>query len=423
MEENNGMVAELISVGTEILLGNIVNTNAAYLSEQCARLGLSLYFQTVVGDNEERLTQALTQAISRSDIVILTGGLGPTKDDLTKEVTAKAAGRKLVEDPKARKVVADFFEARRIKQKDITENNWKQALVPEGATVLPNPNGTAPGLIVDCQGKQVILLPGPPGEMRPMFEKSVFPYLQKRSPGIIYSRMVKLCGIGESKAASMIGDLIEGQTNPTIATYARTGEVHLRVTAKAENEEQGKKLVKPMVRELKKRFGVHIFSTKEDGTLEEALVDILKERKYSLATAESCTGGLLTARLVNVSGVSEVLKQGYVTYSNKAKHRLLGIPKGLIKKYSPVSDRVAAEMAKGAAANAGADVAIAVTGIAGPHGGTEEKPVGTVFIACSVKGQVTVREYHFDGNREKIRESSVVCALTLLRECILPQIR
>ena len=417
------MTAELISVGTELLLGNIVNTNASYLAEQCARLGLSLYHQSVVGDNGKRLAGVLKEAAGRSDVVILTGGLGPTKDDLTKEVVAEFTGKALVEDAAARKVVEDFFHVRQIEPKDITENNWKQALVPEGAIVLKNPNGTAPGLIVVHENVHIILLPGPPGEMKPIFEASVFPYLQERSPGVIYSRMVKICGIGESKVETMIADLIEGQTNPTIATYAKTGEVDLRVTARAEDESQGKKLVKPMIRELKKRFGFYIFSTKEEETLEETLVTLLRDLGYSFAAAESCTGGLLTARLVNVPGVSEILKQSYVTYSNKAKHKTLGIPKVIIKKHGAVSEKVAAEMAKGAANSAGADVSIAVTGIAGPEGGTPEKPVGTVFIGCYVKGNVTVKEYHFDGNREKVRESSVVYAMTQLRECILSQPR
>ncbi len=413
------MVAELISVGTEILLGNIVNTNAAYLAEQCAALGLSLYYQTVVGDNEERLCGAVKEALGRSDIVILTGGLGPTKDDLTKEAVAKVTGRKLVEDKKARKVIEDFFRARQTDPKDITKNNWKQALIPEGALVVENKNGTAPGLIVREDNKHIILLPGPPGEMKAMFAEYIFPYLQKQNPGIIYSRMVKLCGIGESRVETMIRDLIDGQTNPTIAPYAKLGEVHLRITAKAEDEGQGKKLVKPMIRELKKRFGFYIYSTNERETLEEVVVTLLKEMNYTFAAAESCTGGLLTARLVNVAGVSDVLKQGYVTYSNKAKHKLLGVPKAMIKKHGAVSEKVAYEMAKGAALNAGADVSVAVTGVAGPDGGTPEKPVGTVFIGCSVKGQVTVREYHFDGSRQKVRENTVVCALTQLRECML----
>ena len=301
------MTVELISVGTEILLGNIVNTNAAWLSEQCARLGLSCYYQSVVGDNAVRLKEQIQQALNRSDIVILTGGLGPTTDDLTKETAAQLMGKGLVMDMHSLERVEAYFKARRI---EMTENNKKQALCPEGAMVLDNDNGTAPGLILEENGKRMILLPGPPNELHPLFEQQVKPYLQKLSPEIFYSRTVKLCGIGESKAAAMIQDMIDAQTNPTIAPYAKTGEVHLRVTARAKDEQEGKKLVKPVIRELKKRFGEMVYTTKEERTLEEAVVKLLKKNKMSITCAESCTGGLLAGRIVNVAGASSVFQTG-----------------------------------------------------------------------------------------------------------------
>ena len=253
------MVVELISVGTEILLGNIVNTNAAYLAEKCALLGCSLYHQTVVGDNEERMEEAIRQAIERADIVILTGGLGPTKDDLTKEVTAKVFGRKLYMDEHSKARIQDYFE--KIKSKKVTENNWKQALVPEGAIVIDNLNGTAPGLILEDKerGKAAILIPGPPNEMKPMFEHDIAPYLNKKQPEGIYSHMVKVCGIGESRAETMVADLMDAQTNPTLAPYAKTGEVHFRVTARACSEEAAEKLMEPMIEEMKKRKLCMIF--------------------------------------------------------------------------------------------------------------------------------------------------------------------
>ena len=415
------MIVELISVGTEILLGNIVNTNAAYLSEKCAQLGLSLYYQTVVGDNPERLEETLKLALGRSDVVILGGGLGPTQDDLTKEVTAKVLGRNLVEDPHSRELIQKFFDTRGVKE--ITENNWKQALVPEGAIVVDNDNGTAPGLIVEEGEKIVILLPGPPGEMKPMFEKDIFAYLNKKQPEVIASEMIKICGMGESKVETMIADLIEHQTNPTIATYAKIGEVHLRLTAKAADEAAAKKLMKPVIRELKVRFGGHIYTTDEMMTLEESVVGLLKEQQLTLTTVESCTGGLFTGRLVNVQGASEVLKQGFITYSNKAKRKLIGVKKLTLKEFGAVSDKTAKEMAKGAILTTGSDVAVSITGIAGPDGGTKEKPVGLVYIAVSVKGTMRVEEYHFTGNRMKIRESAVVAALTLLRTSILETIK
>lgn len=410
------MTVELISVGTELLLGNIVNTNAAYLAEQCAGLGLSCYYQTVVGDNEERLTQTLRTALERADVVILSGGLGPTQDDLTKETAAKVLGRQLYLDEHSKERIQDYFAKRRI---ELTENNWKQAMVPEGAIVLDNANGTAPGIILKAGEKSVILLPGPPNELVPMFETAVYPYLMAAEPGVIYSQTVKLCGIGESKAETMVADMIAEQGNPTIAPYAKTGEVHLRVTAKAVSEKEAKKLLKPVIKELKNRFGAKVYTTDEKVTLEEAVVELLRKNDLTVTTAESCTGGLLSARLINVPGVSEVFKSGRVTYSNKAKKKLLGVKKLSLDQYGAVSPNVAKEMAKGAAAAAKADVAVAVTGIAGPDGGTAQKPVGLVYIACSVCGRTTVKEYQFSGNRSKVRENSVVAALTLMRQCIL----
>lgn len=411
------MIVEFISVGTELLLGNIVNTNASFLAEKCAQLGLSLYYQTTVGDNFIRLEDTLKLALSRSEVVILTGGLGPTQDDLTKEVVAKVMGKALIEDSHTRERITDYFKSSQISP--ITENNWKQALIPEGAIVVDNQNGTAPGIIIEENGKSIILLPGPPNEMIPMFMEDIYPYLNQLQPEIIYSQIVKLCGIGESSAETMIQDLINEQSNPTIAPYAKVGEVHIRVTAKAKDEEQAKKLLKPVVKELKARFGKNVFTTKENETLEDAVVKLLSKNELTLTTAESLTGGMLAARLINVSGVSEVFKQGFITYSNKAKRKILGVQKSTLKKYGAVSEKTAKEMAKGGVFATDSDVCVAITGIAGPDGGTLEKPVGLVYISCYLNDNVTVQEYHFKGNRAKVREQSVVKALTLLRECIL----
>ncbi len=410
------MTVELISVGTELLLGNIVNTNAAYLSEKCADLGLSCFYQSVVGDNEERLSGVLKTALERSDIVILSGGLGPTEDDLTKEVSAKVMGRELSMHEPSKKRIEEYFSSRNL---ELTENNWKQAMVPAGAIVLDNENGTAPGVIMEGEGKKVILLPGPPNEMIPMFEKQIMPYLSGSDLGMIYSQTVKICGVGESKAETMIKDMIDSQTNPTIATYAKNCEVHLRVTAKAKDEKEAKKLVKPVVKELKNRFGPYVYTTNADITLEKAVVDLLVANKLTVSTVESCTGGMLAARLINVPGISEVYKSGYITYSNKAKRKILGVKKGLLEKKGAVSEEVAKEMAKGAAVISKAEVAVSVTGIAGPGGGTEEKPVGLVYIACNVCGKTKVRKFNFRGNRAKIRETTVSSALILMRQCIL----
>lgn len=415
------MVVELVSVGTELLLGNIVNTNTQFLAEKCALLGLSMYHQVVVGDNRDRLAEVIRTALDRSDIVILTGGLGPTEDDLNKEVCAEVMGFPLVEDAHTRARIVEYF--RNSIYKEIPENNWKQTIVPEGALVLDNDNGTAPGLILEKDGKAAILLPGPPAELYPLFMKKVCPYLQKLQPEVIRSQMIKICGMGESQVEDKILDLIDRQTNPTIATYAKTGEVHLRVTAKAKDEDEAKKLLKPVVKEIKNRFGDYVYSTKEGETLEMAVVRLLEKYDLTVTTAESCTGGLLAGRIVNVPGASEVFREGFITYSNKAKRKILDVSKSTLKKYGAVSAQVAKEMATGGVFATDADACVAVTGVAGPDGGTDEKPVGLVYIATYMKDSVSVEHYQFKGDRAKVREQSVVKALDLLRRSILENYR
>lgn len=415
------MVVELVSVGTELLLGNIVNTNTQFLAEKCALLGLSMYHQVTVGDNRERLAEVIRTALKRSDVVILTGGLGPTEDDLTKEVCAEVMGMPLEMDSRTRERIENYFKGGIYKT--ITENNWKQAEVPVGAKVLDNDNGTAPGLILEKYGKTAILLPGPPNEMYPLFMKQVYPYLQKLQPEVIRSQVVKVCGVGESQVEDRLLDLIDKQTNPTLATYAKTGEVHLRVTAKAEDEETAKDMMKPLVKEIKSRFGDCVYTTKEEETLEMAVVRLLKKYELTVTTAESCTGGLIAARLVNVPGASDVFREGFITYSNKAKRKQLEVSKSTLKKYGAVSEQTAKEMATGGVMAADADACVAVTGIAGPDGGTEEKPVGLVYIAAYMKEKVSVERYHFKGDRQKIREQAVVKALDLLRRAILDNYR
>ena len=419
--KGKNMIAEIVTVGTEILLGNIVNTNSAYLAVECANLGLTVYYQSVVGDNEERMKAVIRTALDRSDVVILTGGLGPTKDDLTKEVTAEVMGMPLVKDAHSKERIERYMKEykKNNPQRRITSNNYKKALVPEGALVLDNHNGTAPGLILEKDGKIAVLLPGPPGELKPMFTEEVYPYLRKKQPEIIYSQMVKICGIGESQVAEDIQDMIEAQTNPTIAPYAKVGEVHLRITAKASDEKEGKKLIKPVVRELKRRFGKNIFATEAEKTLEEAVVDMLRDQRLSLALAESCTGGEIASRIVNVPGASEVFTHGFVTYSNRAKRKCLGVKKTTLKLEGAVSAKCAKEMAKGGCNAAEADICLSITGLAGPGGGTKETPVGTVFMGCCYNGKVVTREFHFTGNRTKIRQQATAHALAFLRECIM----
>lgn len=411
------MVIELISVGTEILLGNITNTNARYLAEECAVLGLSNYYQVTVGDNEERLSDAVRTALGRSDIVLLTGGLGPTEDDLTRETVAKVLGREMHEEPKIRAKIENYFHRMGIDAPP--SNNWRQTMVIDGAEIVENYNGTAPGLIVKTDdGKHIILIPGPPEEMKMMFQKSIAPYLAGMNSQIICSKTIKICGMGESKVAEVINDLIEIQTNPTIATYAKGGEVHLRITASGSDAKEARNSIKPIVKELKKRFGDKIYTTRESETLEQHVLGLLKRRHMTLTTAESCTGGLLAGTLINVPGASDIYNEGYITYANESKHKILGVKKKTLKNEGAVSEACAKEMAKGAAKAAGANAAVAVTGIAGPGGGTEEKPVGLVYIACSINGKVWVEQHQLNGDRQKVRDLTVKRALDMLRRCI-----
>lgn len=421
------MTAELISVGTELLLGNIVNTNASYLSVQCAKLGFSLYHQVTVGDNEERLSEAIKTAMSRADIIILTGGLGPTSDDITKETLAKVLGRDLLMDEQSREMILSYY--RRIYSdintnlpeglNKITENNWKQALKIRDSIVIYNDNGTAPGYIVEDKGKVFVLLSGPPSEMIPMFENGMIPYLKKYQDRVFLSRMVKICGIGESKVETMIMDLINTQSNPTIAPYAKNGEVHLRITASAASYDEAYKLSEPVIKELESRFGINIYTTSENITLEQAVVDLLRSHGLTLSTAESCTGGLLSGRIVNVPGASDVFMEGFVTYSNNAKIKYLNVKPETLDKFGAVSEQTAREMAEGCARISGCDVSVSVTGIAGPTGGTPEKPVGLVYFGCHAGDKTFVSRRQFKGNREKVREQSVIAALDLVRRSVL----
>lgn len=410
------MTAEIICVGTELLLGNIVNTNAAFLSEKLAYLGINCYFQTVVGDNRDRLLSVVNTALSRADILIFSGGLGPTEDDLTKETVAEALGKKLIRDKRAEQEIANYFALRgRIP----TDNNWKQADVIEGCEILYNKNGTAPGIFVSEGEKTVILLPGPPLELKSMFTDSVMPKLQQKCGQVFYSETVKIVGPGESSVETQILDMLDTQDNPTIAPYAKTGEVHLRVTARAKDEKEAREKTAPVVEELYRRFGNAVYTTDADETLEMALTKLLMKKKYTMTTAESCTGGMIAARMVNAPGVSAVLKSGFITYANEAKEELLGVSHDTLEKFGAVSRETAEEMAEGAVKAAHTDAAVAVTGIAGPDGGTKEKPVGLVYIGVNVRGNVEVREYHFSGSRQKIRESVTAAALTFLREKLL----
>ena len=409
------MNAEILSVGTEILLGDIVNTNARFLARELASIGVSVYRQTVVGDNPDRLLSALEEGFSRADIVITTGGLGPTKDDLTKEIGGKYFGKKMVEDEEAMRVLKNhFLEIGR----SMTENNLKQAYIPEGAVLILNNNGTAPGCLIEENSKILIMLPGPPNEMEPMYREFVFSYLSKKTDRKYISKTLRICGVGESFAEDKIKDIIENQTNPTIAPYAGNAEMMFRITASAECESKAKALIEPVSCELYRRFGENIYG-EDDTSLVETVIGLLEKHDFKIAVAESCTGGMLASMFVDISCVSSVFVEGAVTYSNGSKIRRLGVLEETLENFGAVSYEVAKEMAIGVAKTSGADVSIAITGIAGPTGGTLEKPVGLVYVAIFIKGEVIVKKLNFKGDRQKIRLRACVNALDTLRRELL----
>ena len=405
------MKAEIITVGTEILLGDILNTNCRYLSRELAAMGIEMYYQITVGDNEERLLKTLEESLNRSDIVICTGGLGPTEDDITKEVCAKYFGYELeLHKPSLDAMIERFKHMNRVP----TKNNEKQAYFPKEAYILKNDNGTAPGCIMEKEGKMIVVLPGPPKEMESMFENYVKPYLSKLTDDVIESEVLRIIGVGESKVENDILDIIDSQTNPTIATYAKGYECTLRITAKAKSVEEAKELIKPMSDEMKRRFGQSLYATGE-ASIEEVVSKMLVENNLKIAVAESCTGGMVSASLINYPGISSVFMEGCVTYSNEAKMKSLGVKKETLDVYGAVSDNCAKEMASGVAARYNTNVGIATTGIAGPGGGTDEKPVGLVYFGIYINGKVITKKYVFNGDRQGIRERATRTILNDLR--------
>lgn len=405
------MNAEILSVGTEILLGNIVNTNAQFLSNELSKLGIFVFFQTNVGDNKQRLLEAYKIAFSRSDIVITTGGLGPTEDDITKEIGSQYFNKELILHEESLNNIKNLFSNQNLK---FTENNIKQAYVPKDSIVLKNNNGTAPGIIINENNKTLIMLPGPPNEMQLMYKESVEPYLAKLSNVTLFSKTLRICGVGESLVETNIKDLIDNQTNPTIAPYAKTSEVHLRITAKAKNNSEAKEIIKPTIDELYSRLGDNIYG-EDETSLEQTIVNILKEKNLTISCAESCTGGMISSTLVNCPGVSSVFLEGAVTYSNNAKMLRLNVNSSTLEKYGAVSEEVALEMASGIAKTSNSNIGISTTGIAGPDGGTNEKPVGLVYVGIFINGNCKAYKLNFEGNREKIRNRTTVVTLDLLR--------
>ncbi|MCR4942926.1 MAG: competence/damage-inducible protein A [Clostridium sp.] len=410
------MRAELIAVGTEILLGDIVNTNAQFLSKELASIGIGVYNQEVVGDNEERLFDAFDTALKRSDIVITTGGLGPTGDDLTKETACKYFGMEMELHKKSYDELVNIFNKT---GKELTKNNLKQAYFPKEAIVLDNPNGTAPGAILEKNNKVIIILPGPPREMKPMYMNYVKPYLSIKGNGVIKSETIRLLGVTESMAAEKLKDLMVSGINPTVAPYAKEEDIIFRITAKAETEEEAARLIKPIKEIIKDRFGINCYAEGEDVKIEDVVGDLLINKKLTISTAESCTGGMIAARLINYPGISEAFLEGAVTYSNEAKMRTLKVKEETLAAVGAVSEETAREMALGIAKKAGSDISVVTTGIAGPGGGTKEKPVGLVYIGVYYKGKVKAYRHVFTGNRQEVRTKAAVEALDKVRRAIL----
>lgn len=404
-------VCELISVGTEILLGDILNTDAQFLSIELARLGISVIHQSTVGDNRERLLAQLKEAADRSDIIILSGGLGPTPDDLTKEVCCEFFGKKMfLHEPTVEKIKT-YFSTKGMK---MAHNNLKQAMLPKDCVIFPNDNGTAPGMAIEKDGVHILVLPGPPRELKPMFRNCAVPYLMQFSDRIIVSHNIRTFGIGESSMAEMVNDLFDAE-NPTVAPYAKDGEALLRVTAMARTKEEAENLCKPVINEIKSRLDGFVYGV-DYTCIEEAVIEKLKEKHMKVATAESCTGGHIAKRITDVPGASEVFDCGIISYANEIKHRVLGVSEDDLNKYGAVSEPVARQMAQGALKVSGADIAVSVTGIAGPDSDSTNKPVGLVYIGLADRDNVWVRELRTSRkDRSYNRYVSASNALNMIR--------
>lgn len=404
------MRGEIVAVGTELLLGQIVNTNAAYLARALAELGVEVYRQTVVGDNRQRLVAALRDALTRAELVVTCGGLGPTPDDLTREAVAEALGLPLLEDGEARRAIEEFCRRHGL---PLDYGAERQAMVPAGSVVLPNEVGSAPGFIARDGDRVVVSLPGPPAELRPMLERAVA-YLAALPGGraqVILSRVLRLAGIGEAAAALAAGELLEG-ANPTVAPYARPGEVQFRITARAPSRGEAAALIARVEEELRRRLGEYVFGA-DDESMEVVVGNLLRRRGLALALAESCTGGLVSRKVTSVPGSSDYYVHGVVSYANEAKVRILGVPRETLERWGAVSWQTAVAMARGALA-LGADVAASTTGIAGPGGGTAAKPVGTVYFGLATPTAAWWRHRVFAGDRATVQEWAAQEALAMV---------
>ncbi len=404
------MRTEIIAVGTELLLGEIVNTDAPMIAQGLAELGIGVYFQTVCGDNPDRLKSVLEVAKQRADLIITTGGLGPTADDLTKETIAAAFGKSLVRDEEAMTRMRENFKGR-----TMTKNNEKQADVPEGSTVFQNDWGTAPACAFEGEGCLVIMLPGPPRECTPLFREKVMPFLEKRRGGALCSRYVKVFGMGESEMASRLSRQMDTWENPTAAPYAKEGECLVRITAMGKNKEEAFAMTEPAVQEVRQVLGDVVYGVDVD-SLEQVVVQEMTARGLTLATAESCTGGLMGKRITDVPGASACYLGGVVSYQNEVKENLLGVSHETLVTKGAVSEDTACQMAEGVRKALGADIGISTTGVAGPGGGTPEKPVGLIYVGISTEDKTwAVRILRPRQSRESLRRLASSTAFDLVR--------
>ena len=405
------MKTAILSVGTEILFGQIVNTNTVYLSQQMNMLGFDVMYHYTVGDNPKRVEETIDLAFQDCDLILTTGGLGPTQDDLTKEVACKALDDTLVMMDDVLEEITKYFKTL---GREMTENNKKQAIMPSRATVFHNDAGTAPGFALEKDGKYIICMPGPPREMKRMFQNSVVPFLQSMIDGALYYRQIRFFGIGESMLETQLLDLIDNQTDPTLATYAKEGECSLRIASKRATEEEAEHAVDEMLEKVKERVGHYIYSC-DDEELAQVVADRLMEQGLTLSSAESCTGGMFASTMTDIPGISQCFDRGLVTYSNQAKMEERGVSAETLEKFGAVSEETALEMVEGLKSVSGSDVCISVTGIAGPGGGSEEKPVGLVYIGFSYGDKKICKKIQMRNvNRSWNRHYTLLCMLNVI---------
>ncbi|MFW5826471.1 MAG: competence/damage-inducible protein A [Alkalispirochaeta sp.] len=413
--------AEIIAVGTELLMGQVINTNAAEIARMLAERGVGVYHQSVVGDNAARLAEAFATALSRADVVIACGGLGPTEDDLTRETLSEVVGRPLRRNDEWVGTLKERFA--HYHRGELPQNNLRQAMVPDGATLLPNSRGTAPGIYLRHENTSVYLVPGPPHEMQAMMEEQVMPHLtegliREDRNGVLVSRVLRVTGIGESRVAELLQDLLEGQSNPTIAPLAGAGEVQLRVTARGAHREEAEELIDGTAEAIRSILGDAVYG-EDDTDLPGAVGVLLGDQQRTVALAESCTGGLVGHRLTNVPGSSRFFLGGIIAYSYELKSSALGVDPAVIERDGAVSDEVARQMGRGARSACGSDLAVAITGMAGPGGGTPTKPVGLTYIAVVDAAGEAVQRHIFHGDREGIKYRASQAALDMLRRRLL----